>query len=131
MAVGLFTIRFYALFYCLIKLTLIWKPNSPNRLLAPGAEIKRYSMSRKILHHLWQVGGEGLTAPGDAAIYLIRLGDRAALIDAGCGGAHAKLTANIDDCLGGQAILSHLLLTHCHFDHCGQECNPEVYRFLS
>jgi glyoxylase-like metal-dependent hydrolase (beta-lactamase superfamily II) len=76
-------------------------------------------MSRKILHHLWQVGGEGLTAPGDAAIYLIRFGDRAALIDAGCGGAHAKLTANIDDCLGGQAILSHLLLTHCHFDHCG------------
>jgi glyoxylase-like metal-dependent hydrolase (beta-lactamase superfamily II) len=76
-------------------------------------------MSRKILHHLWQVGGEGLTAPGDAAIYLVRFGDGAALIDAGCGGAHARLTANIDGCLGGRARLSHLLLTHCHFDHCG------------
>jgi glyoxylase-like metal-dependent hydrolase (beta-lactamase superfamily II) len=76
-------------------------------------------MSRKILHHLWQVGGEGLTAPGDAAIYLIRFGDRAALVDAGCGGAHARLTANIDGCLGGRAVLSHLLLTHCHYDHCG------------
>lgn len=76
-------------------------------------------MSKKILHHLWQVGGEGLTAPGDAAIYLIRFGDRAALIDAGCGGAHATLTANIDGCLEGEARLSHLLLTHCHFDHCG------------
>lgn len=76
-------------------------------------------MRRKILNHLWQVGGEGLTAPGDAAIYLIRCGDQAALIDAGCGGAHARLTANIDGCLEGQARLSHLLLTHCHFDHCG------------
>ena len=76
-------------------------------------------MNRKILHHLWQVGGEGLTAPGDAAIYLIRFGDQAALIDAGCGGAHARLTANIDGCLGSDARLSHLLLTHCHFDHCG------------
>jgi glyoxylase-like metal-dependent hydrolase (beta-lactamase superfamily II) len=76
-------------------------------------------MSRKILQHLWQVGGEGLTAPGDAAVYLVRFGDQAALIDAGCGGAHAKLTANIDSCLGGHARLSHLLLTHCHFDHCG------------
>jgi glyoxylase-like metal-dependent hydrolase (beta-lactamase superfamily II) len=76
-------------------------------------------MSKKILHHLWQVGGEGLTAPGDAAIYLIRFGDQAALVDAGCGRAHARLTANIDDCLGSEAGLSHLLLTHCHFDHCG------------
>jgi glyoxylase-like metal-dependent hydrolase (beta-lactamase superfamily II) len=76
-------------------------------------------MDRKILPHLWQVGGESLTAPGDAAIYLIRFGDQAALIDAGCGRAHARLTENIDGCLGGQARLSHLLLTHCHYDHCG------------
>ena len=76
-------------------------------------------MSRKILSHLWQVGGEGLTAPGDAAAYLIRFGDQAALIDAGCGRAHARLAVNIDGCLGGQARLSHLLLTHCHFDHSG------------
>jgi glyoxylase-like metal-dependent hydrolase (beta-lactamase superfamily II) len=76
-------------------------------------------METKILHHLWQVGGEDLTAPGDAAIYLIRFGDQAALIDAGCGRAHARLTANIDRCLGGQARLTRLLLTHCHFDHCG------------
>ena len=71
-------------------------------------------MSRKILHHLWQVGGEGLTAPGDAAAYLIRFGDRAALIDSGCGRAHRRLTANIDGCLEGRAVLTHLLLSHCH-----------------
>ena len=28
----------------------------------------------KIIEDLWQVGGEGLTAPGDAAVYLVRFG---------------------------------------------------------
>jgi hypothetical protein len=37
----------------------------------------------KIIEDLWQVGGEGLTAPGDAAVYLVRFGRQAALIDAG------------------------------------------------
>ena len=76
-------------------------------------------MSRTILKNLWQVGGDGLTASGDAAIYLVRYDDQAALIDAGCGGAHAKLVANIDRCLPQGTRLSHLLLTHCHFDHTG------------
>ncbi len=76
-------------------------------------------MNRKILENLWQVGGDGLTNSGDAAIYLIRCDDQAALIDAGCGGAHTRLITNIDDCLQNSASLSHLLLTHCHFDHTG------------
>ena len=71
------------------------------------------------MRNLWQVGGEGLTASGDAAIYLVRFGNKAALVDAGCGGAHAKLVANIDRCLQGGASVSHLLLTHCHYDHTG------------
>ena len=76
-------------------------------------------MSKTILKKLWQVGGDGLTAPGDAAIYLVQCGDQAVLVDAGCGGAHVKLTAHIDGCLQNSARLSHLLLTHCHFDHSG------------
>jgi glyoxylase-like metal-dependent hydrolase (beta-lactamase superfamily II) len=76
-------------------------------------------MNKPILQNLWQVGGDGLTAPGDAAIYLIRCGDRAALIDAGCGGAHGRLVDHIDACLPKGTRLSHLLLTHCHFDHTG------------
>ncbi len=76
-------------------------------------------MSRLILDNLWQVGGQGFTAPGDAAVYLIRWADRAALIDAGCGTAHDRLIANIDRCLQDSARLTHLLLTHCHFDHTG------------
>ena len=73
----------------------------------------------KIIENLWQVGGEGLTAPGDAAVYLIRFGNGAALIDAGCGPGHWQLVDNIQLCLPEGVQISHLLLTHCHFDHTG------------
>jgi glyoxylase-like metal-dependent hydrolase (beta-lactamase superfamily II) len=76
-------------------------------------------MSKKIKDNLWQVGGGGLTDPSDAAMYLVRFGDRAALIDAGCGHGHARLRNHIDECLQPNGKLDYLLLTHCHFDHTG------------
>ncbi len=76
-------------------------------------------MSLKIMPNLWQVGGGDLTNPQDAAAYLILFGDKAALIDAGCGNAHPALKANIEACLPANAVLELLLLTHCHFDHTG------------
>jgi glyoxylase-like metal-dependent hydrolase (beta-lactamase superfamily II) len=65
------------------------------------------------------VGGIGLTGPADAAIYLIRFGDKAALIDAGTGRDHSRLRENIAECLEPDVQLEYLLLTHCHFDHTG------------
>jgi glyoxylase-like metal-dependent hydrolase (beta-lactamase superfamily II) len=76
-------------------------------------------MHKSILNDLWQVGGDQFTAPGDAAAYLMRCADRAVLVDAGCGGGHQRLVANIDGCLQASERLTHLLLTHCHFDHTG------------
>lgn len=76
-------------------------------------------MSKKIKDNLWQVGGSGLTDSADAAIYLIRFGDKAALIDAGCGQGHSRLRKNIAECLRPTDQLEYLLLTHCHFDHTG------------
>jgi glyoxylase-like metal-dependent hydrolase (beta-lactamase superfamily II) len=76
-------------------------------------------MHKSILKNLWQVGGDRLTASSDAAIYLIRCGEQAALVDAGCGGAHEDLVANINGCLQDTGNMTHLLLTHCHFDHTG------------
>ena len=76
-------------------------------------------MTIKIRDNLWQVGGSGLTDPSDAAAYLVRFGDRAALIDAGSGRAHPQLTKNIAECLESNVQLEYLLLTHCHFDHAG------------
>lgn len=73
----------------------------------------------RIKNNLWQVGGRGLTDPADAAVYLIRFGDRAALVDAGTGRSHARLRSNIETCLETGVALEYLLLTHCHFDHAG------------
>jgi glyoxylase-like metal-dependent hydrolase (beta-lactamase superfamily II) len=77
------------------------------------------NMSKKILENLWQVGGSGLTDPADAAVYLIRFDDKAALIDAGCGNGHSRLKKHIAKCLPQNVQLEYLLLTHCHFDHTG------------
>jgi glyoxylase-like metal-dependent hydrolase (beta-lactamase superfamily II) len=73
----------------------------------------------EILKNIWQVGGAGFTAPDDAAIYLIRLGEKAALIDAGCGNAHEKLVENVSAVLPPEVAIEYLLLTHCHYDHSG------------
>ncbi len=76
-------------------------------------------MSVKIRENLWLVGGYGLTNPEDAAVYLIRFGDKAALIDAGCGKGYAALTRRVTELLQPNAQLEYLLLTHCHYDHSG------------
>lgn len=76
-------------------------------------------MSIRIRDNLWQVGGTDLTDPMDAAVYLVRFGDKAALIDAGTGRGIDELCKNIDNCLGPDVQLQYLLLTHCHFDHAG------------
>jgi glyoxylase-like metal-dependent hydrolase (beta-lactamase superfamily II) len=76
-------------------------------------------MSKRIKDNLWQVGGSGLTDPADAAAYLIRFRDRAALVDAGSGRGGTRLYRNIRECLEPGGHLDYLLLTHCHFDHTG------------
>ena len=73
----------------------------------------------KIIDHVWQVGGESLTAAEDAAIYLIAHHSSAALIDAGCGTGHKRLVENISKCLPSGAKIEYLFLTHCHYDHVG------------
>jgi glyoxylase-like metal-dependent hydrolase (beta-lactamase superfamily II) len=73
----------------------------------------------RIMDSLWQVGGMELTDPSDAAVYLVRFGDKAALVDAGSGRGHSKLRESIAECLGPLVQLEYLLLTHCHADHTG------------
>ena len=69
----------------------------------------------QIAENVWQVGGLGLTAAEDAAIYLIRFDDAAALIDAGCGGGSRALFTNISKAIPAKAPITHLILTHCRF----------------
>jgi len=72
-----------------------------------------------IVQNLWQVGGGSLTAPEDAAVYLLRFGKQAALIDSGCGGGHKRLVDNIFSVLPPTVEIPYLFLTHCHYDHVG------------
>lgn len=73
----------------------------------------------KITKDIFQVGGNGLTSPGDAAIYLINFGGNMALVDAGCGRTLDRLFKNILDCGVKPEQLEYLLITHCHYDHTG------------
>lgn len=73
----------------------------------------------KVTNEIYQVGGEGLTSPEDAAIYLIDFGGSAALVDAGCGRSEDRLIHNIRSCGVNPKQIEYLLITHCHFDHTG------------
>jgi len=73
----------------------------------------------KILENLWQVGGAEYTTVEDAAVYLVRFGEKAGLIDAGCGNAQEAMFENIAEVLPPEVEIEYLLLTHCHYDHTG------------
>ena len=73
----------------------------------------------KVTEEIYQVGGGNLTSPEDAAIYVVRSENHAALVDAGCGYSQDKLFQNIEACGIQLDHMEYLLITHCHFDHTG------------
>jgi glyoxylase-like metal-dependent hydrolase (beta-lactamase superfamily II) len=73
----------------------------------------------EITSEIFQVGGGNLTSPEDAAIYLVRFGKEAALVDSGCGYGTERLLENIRKSQTDPSIIKYLLITHCHFDHTG------------
>jgi glyoxylase-like metal-dependent hydrolase (beta-lactamase superfamily II) len=73
----------------------------------------------KITDEIFQIGGGGLSSPGDAAIYLIAFPSHAAIVDAGCGGSLEKILNNIKECGVEPKDIDYLLITHCHYDHTG------------
>lgn len=73
----------------------------------------------KIVENLWQVGGAEYTTVEDAAVYLVRFGAQAVLIDSGCGADHDLLVENISEVLPPEVAIEYLFLTHCHYDHTG------------
>jgi glyoxylase-like metal-dependent hydrolase (beta-lactamase superfamily II) len=72
-----------------------------------------------VTEEVFQVGGGSFTSPEDAAIYLIRFDDKAALVDAGCGRSTGKLFRNLSACGARAQDIEYLLITHCHYDHTG------------
>lgn len=73
----------------------------------------------QITTNVYQVGGSDESYGQDAAIYLIRDGDRAALIDAGTGYGHQAVLENVRDAGIEPTNITILFLTHCHYDHTG------------
>lgn len=73
----------------------------------------------KITNEIYQIGGNGFSSSEDAAVYLIRFGDNAAVIDSGCGYSTEKILKNITSYGVKNEQVEYLLLTHCHFDHTG------------
>lgn len=73
----------------------------------------------RITDQIYKVGGSGLTAQNDAAIYLVNFHGHAALIDSGCGRATDRLLANVAAAGVRPEQIELLLITHCHFDHTG------------
>jgi glyoxylase-like metal-dependent hydrolase (beta-lactamase superfamily II) len=73
----------------------------------------------KITSNVFLVGGPNKSAPADAAIYLIRSGSEAALVDAGTGGGTARVMKNIASEGADPRCVRYLFITHCHYDHTG------------
>jgi glyoxylase-like metal-dependent hydrolase (beta-lactamase superfamily II) len=73
---------------------------------------------------LWRVGGEtwngtvtGMSAEGDANVYLLRGAGAHALIDCATDAGRPQIESNLRDAGVEPAGLSELLLTHSHWDH--------------
>lgn len=73
----------------------------------------------QIISGVYLIGGPNVTRPDDAAVYLIDFTGDLVLIDAGAGGSSSQLVRNIEMLGLDPALLSHVLLTHCHIDHIG------------
>ena len=65
----------------------------------------------QITNEIYQVGGPELTAPEDAAIYLVRFDGHAALIDASSGRAANRLLENIAAAGTDPKDVEYLLIT--------------------
>jgi len=75
--------------------------------------------TEEIISGVYLIGGPNVTQSDDAAVYLIDFQSDLVLIDAGAGGSASQLIRNIEMLGLNPALVSHVILTHCHIDHIG------------
>ena len=75
--------------------------------------------TEEIIKGVYLIGGPGITAADDAAIYLIDFDGDLVLIDAGAGRSSSQIVRNIEMLGFNPGGISRLILTHCHIDHIG------------
>ncbi len=74
--------------------------------------------AKKVTSNIYMVGGD-ISVPGDAAVYLITDGAKAALVDTGTGKGISAIARNITGTGTALSSIELIFLTHCHFDHTG------------
>ena len=75
--------------------------------------------AQKVTSNIYQVGGD-MSAPGDAAVYLITGSGKAALVDTGTGKGLSVIIRNIESTGTALSSIEFIFLTHCHYDHTGR-----------
>jgi len=75
--------------------------------------------TEEIVSGIYLIGGPNVTQADDAAVYLIDFQVDLVMIDAGAGGSSSQLVRNIEMLGLNPALVSHVILTHCHIDHIG------------
>lgn len=75
--------------------------------------------AERIVEGIWMVGGPDISAPEDAAVFVVACGDEFVMIDAGAGKSAIVLEERIRECGLDPRRLATLILTHCHVDHIG------------
>lgn len=73
----------------------------------------------KITSNVFLVGGSSNSDPADAAVYLIKSGTEAALVDAGTGPGTDRIIKNIENAGVTPKNVKYCFVTHCHYDHTG------------
>lgn len=76
-------------------------------------------MKPKEIHNgIYLVGSSDMTDAKDCCVYLLNLGELV-LIDAGAGSSAGAIVRNIESLGFDAALISTIVLTHCHIDHVG------------
>jgi len=73
---------------------------------------------KEIHNGVYLVGGSDMTDAKDCCVYLLNLGELV-LIDAGAGISAGAIVRNIESLGFDAALVSTIVLTHCHIDHVG------------
>jgi hydroxyacylglutathione hydrolase len=74
-----------------------------------------------LIERVYQVGGgtSGISAQGDANVYLVDCGGGLAMIDTGGGGGVSRILNNVKQLGFEPRSIEVVFITHCHFDHIG------------
>lgn len=76
-------------------------------------------IAESIAEGIFMVGGPDITAPEDAAVFIIHCGSELVMIDCGAGRSTQALVDIIRETGHDPQDISTLILTHCHVDHIG------------